>query len=163
MEEKRYTSGDVRQMFNISYETVRAWTSEFSKFLSDDTNPGKGRSRHFAFEDLQVLALISEMKAKRLTYTDIHASLVSGARADPPLPHTELANAITTEQLARMQNRLVELQTEHTAIVKQLSDQLTAKDAQIDLLKQQLDEAQSKIDRLNREIGKFEVRLEENM
>src|SRR5215207_3277821 len=79
-----YKSSHVQKLFNVSPETVRNWSEEFGQYLSVTATPGGGRHRLFTQDDMEVFALVAELKEKGLTYTDIHAALQNNQRGEIP-------------------------------------------------------------------------------
>src|SRR3954454_4310661 len=79
-----YKSSHVQRLFTVSPETVRNWSEEFGEYLSVTATPGTGRHRLFTHEDIEVFALVAELKDKGLTYTDIHAALQNNQRGEVP-------------------------------------------------------------------------------
>ena len=77
-------TAEVAAYYKRTEQTIRAWAREFSDYLSPTANPGGGKGRNYTVEDLQVIALIAEMKDSNATYEEIHASLAAGQRGDPP-------------------------------------------------------------------------------
>jgi len=75
-----YSSTHIQNLFDVSYETVRNHTKEFAEYLSPTATPPKGETRVFHYADLEVLALVVEMKRERKTYANIHVALKSGQR-----------------------------------------------------------------------------------
>lgn len=108
-----YTSTHLAAIFHVSTETIRNWTEEFSDYLSVTANPGKGRTRNFTEPDLEVFALIDELKKGGSTFADIRASLSNGQRGHaPPLSVTEVRTLISSEQEKRLTLEIEILQRE---------------------------------------------------
>lgn len=55
--------------------TIRNWTREYARHLSDDANPPAGTERRFSERDVAVLRLVHEWRSERMSSTDIHARL----------------------------------------------------------------------------------------
>jgi len=152
-----YTASQVAQVFKTARETIRNWAIEFENELSPSANPGDKRQRSFTDSDLEIIALISEMKGQGKLYADIHAALVNGQRGHVPDDVSAIVPA-DTPRPTQLQARVNFLEAQLQAVME--SSQRDK--AQIDLLTRQLAEAQAKNDRLNREIGRLEGRIEKD-
>lgn len=143
-----YTSTHAATVFHVSNETIRNWAEEFSRYLSFLANPGKGRTRTFSDDDMQVLSLIAEMKSKGANFDEIHIALGQGQRGDSPALEVEDVKAIISGE----QERRLTLEIEY--LKRTLQDALTrAQDAERMKeenirLKAQLEVAQSRVDQL---------------
>lgn len=140
-----YTTEQIAEIFNVTRPTVTAWAKEFSDYLGALTNPGKGAHRKFSADDLSVVALIAEMKAINMNNESIHASLRAGERKE--VDQNKVMAIITTgssagarmlEQMQSQQGRIRELELE-------LARREGQQSGQVDLLKQQLSDAQETI------------------
>lgn len=143
-----YSATQVATIFNTVRETVRNWAIEFENELSPTANPGGGRQRAFTDSDLEIVALISEMKGQGKLYADIHAALANGQRGQVPninaaIVPVDTSKALTIDQL---RGDLAATQDE----LKKVSGQLLE-------ARQQRDAALEKVDKLNREIGRLEA------
>jgi DNA-binding transcriptional MerR regulator len=108
-----YNTRHITNLFSVSHTTVKNWAIEFERHLSVTAAPGDGRHRNFTDEDLEVLALIHELKKQGMTYSDIHAALDNGQRGNPPLRTTELIAATEQkQQLVLLTNRIRQLETQ---------------------------------------------------
>ena len=149
-----YSASQVAQLFKTARETIRNWAIEFKDELEPNANPGEGRQRSFSDRDLEVIALISEMKGQGKLYADIHAALANGQRGDVPADVSAIVPTDTprpTQLQARVNFLEAELQTARE------TDQRNQ--AQIELLTRQLEAAQQEIKSLNREIGRLEANI----
>ena len=108
-----YKNKEIQSLFNISADTVRVWSEEFSTYLSPLATPGTGKHRVFTDEDLQVFALISDLRSHDMSYEEIHAALQSGQRGDLPVVERERANEYSAElQLTVAQDKVRQLITQ---------------------------------------------------
>lgn len=155
-----YKSAHIQNIYGVSYETVRNYCKEFARYLSPTARPGSGKHRNFTHEDLRVFALIVHMKREEgQSHEAIHAALKSGQRGEPPSFTEEEIKAIA---LSREGFDIVEQQKER---IQQLEIQLLKKEqelspvseenialkAEIRLLREQLELAQSALKELARE------------
>lgn len=152
-----YATRDVTTRFGVSRQTVRVWALEFENNLSPTANPEKGRQRNFTDDDLQVFALIAEMKEKGATFEEIHAALASGQRGNiPTLPET----AITPKQSAQvtqLEIQIVDLEGKLQAA----HNELLRKDGEVAAYKSQVERYEKRLDELNREIGRLQAKLDD--
>lgn len=166
-----YSSSQAAALYHVSNETIRNWSEEFSRYLSFMANPGKGRTRGFSDEDMQVLALIAEMKASGSTFEEIHISLGRGQRGDTPaLQVDEVKAMISGEQERRLMleieylKRSLQDATARSAQADELKEKYIRLEAQLDIIKQhdserietltdELSEARKRIEELSRQIG----------
>jgi len=149
-----YSTGAVGKFFDVSRETIRQWAIEYGDYLSPGANPAKGAYRQFTEDDMTVFAYIVQSKQFGLSPDDIAANLKSGMRAEPQTdfgsikPSSDKPSQMAAYQKAitRLNDRVAELETLHER-----------DNAQMELLKQQLEDARTRIDQLNREIGRLEA------
>jgi DNA-binding transcriptional MerR regulator len=142
------------RLYQISRETVRQYSREFEIHLSPQANPGKSRTRMYNQDDMEIFALIVEMKGQGKLYSDIHAALLNGQRSQPP-PEVNSIVPSDTPRYSQLQLQLKFAEDElKTALEAKHHDK-----GQIELLKQQLADAQSEIKSLNREIGRLEANI----
>lgn len=108
------TTHQAAQIFNVTAQTIRRWVDEFGKHLSPSATPQQGRSRILTAADMEVLALVAELKGQGKVYEDIHASLAAGMRGDPPLSAQSptLATLPNSDEVALLVQRIQGLQAE---------------------------------------------------
>lgn len=161
----RYQSRHIMTLFDISHQTVRVWAQEFERHLSAGANPATGQHRFFSYDDLQVFALIAQMRNEGESYDAIKAALASGARGQ--LPETAqddvLLDITSTDAGARL---LGQLETLINKVQKLEQDMMILRDYETSQLQTEVEKLQSeltgereKINMLNREIGKLEALL----
>lgn len=172
-----YTTKHAQIIFRVaSSQTIRNWAKEFEEYLSPSATPGKGGTRLFTKEDMDVFALISELSAQNTSFVEIHAALRAGQRGTAPninpddldgLAAGEIEMQLSTEldETRALANQLqVELDTlkEQFQPIKEenirLQTQIEDKDQRISELTQQLKEAQIRIEKLAEEKGDAYVR-----
>lgn len=150
-----YTALQASTAFKIARETIRKWCMEFADYLSPTANPGKNRDRFFNDDDMKVLALISDMKATGRTYADIHAALGAGQRGQvpelKPIPRTN-----ERTQLLVMEKEVDDLRASLSEALEEGQRQA----GQIELLQQQLKDAEAKADKLRDENAVLRYRLQ---
>lgn len=135
-----YTAIQVAHLFHLARETVRQYSLEFSAVLSPGANPGTGRTRVYTDDDLEVFALIVEMKGQGRQYDDIHASLANGQRGSIP----ESAGAMIPADVPKP--------TQLQARVNMLEAQLASKHDEITRLTALLDRSDTQLSESRKEI-----------
>lgn len=139
-------------LFKISRESVRAYSGEFASYLSPQANPGKNRTRMYTQSDMEVFALIVELKGQGKLYSDIHASLLNGQRGILP---DETGALVSAEQprYTQLQFKLNFLEKD----VKEKELEIVRLAALLDRSDSQLAEARKEIRGLYEEIGRLKV------
>lgn len=140
-----YTTGQTAPLFGIDAITLKRWVEAYPEFFSKEAQPGKGKTRIFNDEDLEVLAFIFE-KRKQLSESEIKTLLKRGDRGIPPTGK-ELAIVTTHEMnkaLTTMQEHVKELEKE-IQYERKRADKAEGK---VELLLEQLKEKEAEIDRL---------------
>lgn len=170
-----YKNKEIQTLFNVSSDTVRVWSEEFSAYLSPLATPGTGKHRVFNDDDLKVFALVSEMRGQNLSYEEIHASLQNGERGDLPQIAGERALEYSSDlQLSIAQDRISKLQNLLESAEQRsqrLHDENIRLETSENYMKKRVEEIsselqderekyQKQISDLQREIGKLEARLE---
>jgi DNA-binding transcriptional MerR regulator len=133
-----YNTGQVAAIYSVTTETVRAWAEEFEGYLSPTANPGVRRTRLFSSEDMEILALVGEMKQAGATFKDVHAALASGQRGSAPETLPDEVRAIMVSETER---------------------RLTV---EINMLRQQLDAAMVQVEE-SREVREENIRLKSDL
>lgn len=162
-----YKNSDLQELFNISHDTVRAWADRFGRFLSPLANPGDGKHRTFNDDDLAIIALISDMRNKNMSWDEITAALERGEKGSVPDIAEERALSLGAElQLSIMRNELDRMQHQLEIAqddartwrdkAKLLEGEMKAAEKQMEELKNQ----QQSRDELLMEIGKLRAMLE---
>ena len=59
----------------LSISTIRNWTREYARHLSDDANPPAGTERRYDERDVAVLRLVHEWRESRIPTSGIHDRL----------------------------------------------------------------------------------------
>ncbi len=145
-----YTSRHAVILYKVTAETIRAWSEEFTEFLSVMANPGKGRHRVFTDEDMQVFAYIAERKKQGALFEQIHAELANGSRGvTPPLPPEEIQMLVADEQEKRLSLEVEHLQLSFGRLKQQYEDAL-ARAQQADELKEKFIQAQIELEIVKR-------------
>lgn len=109
---------DVANDLDVTGQTIRIWTREFEPYFSAGAAPPKGQTRTFTTEDLEVLALIAEMRNQRRGYDEIHEALKAGQRAQLTSPTPKLSSEEIPYALVDRLTR--ELTAQHQARIEQL-------------------------------------------
>lgn len=147
----KYSSSDLMEMFGQSKETIRLWSITFKQFLSPTASSGlKGQRRFYDENDLEVFALIRDMKMRKITFDEIALSLANGERGEPP---------ITSSALATRQDQvlILQLQLDDTKrLLAKESERAITAEGQVALLERQLAAAQTELREAYKRIGKLE-------
>lgn len=133
------TALETANLFKISREAVRKYCLEFDTYLSPVARPQKGRQRMFTLDDLEVIALIIELKGQGKIFTDIHGALANGQRGSVP----EI-----TSQLTIQPNSQQSLQAQITDLTTQLGHERALRhkaEGQVELLEKQLEKLQERL------------------
>lgn len=99
-----YSSRHIQALYQISHETVRKWTLEFAKYLSDHATPTKNnQKRRYNDSDMQILSYIAQSRKMGAGYNDIHVGLANGERGEVPiLPAEEVEKVTTSDKEIRL-------------------------------------------------------------
>lgn len=168
-----YSTPEVAAFYKRTDQTIRAWAEEFVRYLSPTANPGKGRGRSFTLEDMQVLALVADMKDRSATYEDIHAALQSGQRGDSPsLSDGDMKLLKATEgekraaiEIQALQQHIIDLKerlnrAELRAIeADEVRRELVRSETKREMLQSQLDTSIQQIATLQEEVRKLSSEL----
>jgi len=174
MDDILYTNRQVASMFDVAIETVRSWANEFERHTSPRANPGKNKSRAFTQSDIEVFALVAEMKSQGLNFSDIHVALDNGQRGTIPalIPTEKELSSTENERALSMQNRELVQTLEDTHSQLQLireekirleSELKTTKaNSESNLAKadKKIEDLQQERASLNQQIGKLQGKLE---
>lgn len=152
-----YSTDDISRFFNKSATTVRNRTTEFGRWLSSGVTPTGGQHRRFTDDDLEVLALIAQMKDEGKTYDDIHTSLAERKRGIVP----DILDAQDVETmriiLQRYEHTITSLRndlTEAQARLRPLEHDVVRLEAQLELTQQQQLETQQALREALKEVGR---------
>jgi len=138
---------DIASVISVSPVTVRAWSSEFSRFMSMTGAGGGGRHRDFTDTDLKVLYYIKIQKGAGRHGDEIAAALASmqaaGEFNNLPLPDEKSYHAEMPVLPAAVVDETRRALMRENAVLQERIDQLEAK----------LDEDRDDREKLLREIG----------
>ena len=148
-----YSRSDISHHFQTTPETIRRWSKDFARFLSDGTNDSN-RSQ-YTDEDMTVLVYVHEAYRRNESTEDIIASVAGGARGDfdgylkrHSVAITE-ADAVAINQLRverdSLQAQLIEANQKIAVLESQVSD---------------TEKLRAEIKDLYRSIGKLEMKIE---
>ena len=168
-----YSTPEVAAFYKRTDQTIRAWAEEFVIYLSPTANPGKGKGRNFTLEDMQVLALVADMKDRSATYEDIHAALRAGQRGDiPSLSDGDMKLLKATEgekravvEIQALQQHIVDLKERlnraelRAAEADELKHEVVRSETKIEMLHSQLDASTKQIAALQEEVRKLSSEL----
>ena len=140
-------------MFDITEQTVKAWSSEFASYLSPTATPSKGKKRRFTRSDLEVFALVAEYRNKALSFEEIGAALRANQRGDVPAIADELAVVNPTTMVMTLKNQMMALQMQ----IAELQADRSEAEGQVKLLKEQLAEKENLVRDLYKQVARLEV------
>lgn len=162
-----YKSSDLQRLFNRSGATIRSWAVEFAEHLSPTATPEEGKQRTYTHADLEIMALISEMKNKSATFEDIHAALQAGQRGS--IEDRSIQAALSTDGIVALDSArqmivslradLEDLQAERDTLHDdniRLQTQLDDRDKRIE----ELEKDRQRLEELQKQIGRLEARIE---
>ncbi len=75
---------DFTKAFDVTPNTVRAWSKEFSDYLSSGANPAKGKTRSYSDEDAMIISMVAELRATSASFDEIRAALDDNDRGQWP-------------------------------------------------------------------------------
>lgn len=153
-----YTAKHVTRLFDVSRETSRQWAIEFADYLSAGAQGGEGRRRDFNDDDLEVFALIHEMRKRGLQYDDVKAALDNGQRGEIPDMPTVLTAGDEKRQVLMLRQKIETLQIQRNDL-KVSNSRLEGENA---VLREKLDRAEQEIRDLYRQVGKLEGKLDKD-
>lgn len=150
-----YKTTELRQFFNVSRQTISAWCNEFAEYLSPTATPVGNTHRQLTDDDLEVLALVSEMSRASRPFAEIHLALRSGQRGEIPLTSNDLVPLDTSTQLSLYRTQILELQSRIDEIEREKDEAVgRAKE-----LREQFAQAQAKIHELYQKMARLEVQI----
>jgi DNA-binding transcriptional MerR regulator len=152
-----YTTGTTASLLNCSRETVRTYAEEFSRHLSNLSNPGSSKHRQFTEDDLRILATVAKFKRFGRTYQEIHEALDSGETAD--IDTSALTMVSNSRELAVMEAQIAELENklEITALERDQALTASAVDrARREDMEKRVESLEAEVRKLIKEIGRLE-------
>ena len=168
MDEQTYTTADVSSLYNITEQTVRTWANEFEMYFSPSANPGHRRTRLFSPSDMQIMALVAELKGKRKTFDEIAFSIENGQRGDLPAMPAELRQVKISETERRLTERIswLQQQLEHAQLLLEQAEkdkqllyktqaELEVKSKRLEQTEQQLADLRKQQNELYESIGEL--------
>lgn len=151
MNEETYTTADVSSIYTITEQTVRTWANEFEQYLSPSANPGHRKTRLFSPSDMQIIAVVAELKGKRKTFEEIAFSIENGERGNLPAMPAELRQVKISETERRLSERInwLQQQVEHAQVLLEQAEQdkqlLYKTQAELDVKSNRLTDAEQQL------------------
>lgn len=137
---KYFSPQELATLLQQSRENIRLWSIEFAPHLSQSAAPReKGKHRSYTDTDVSVLALVADYTNRNISFSEIHKALDDNERM---MPAVALVNGVDPDKALALQARITDLET-----------RIAVRDGQVDLLKEQLRDANAEIARLNRLLG----------
>ena len=123
-------TGKVAQEIGVTSQTIRSWSSRFSKWLTPEASH-LGQTRYFTNEDVELLKAVAHFRSLNLSYNEVADKLESGAHLaleevtaePPPEPPTAL---ITMEQVRAMISPLAAAADEWRAIALERAQEVAS-------------------------------------
>lgn len=176
---EKYTTRHAARLYGVKTEqTIRNWIREFAPYFSAQASPGRGTDLLLSAEDMSVLHLIGSMREDRRPVEEIHASLGAGQRGDKPEYTPDQLEALSRgdlESYLSTQLNVLKLELEEAArerdelrtIVRPLQDdkirwetEKEGMEAQLQEMRNQMQQSAERERQLLREIGKLEALIE---
>ena len=160
MTNKKYKNEDLRDLFNISHQTVRKYSMDFTEFLSEGANPDEpGTHRVYNESDLRVFALIVRMKNSNQSDDEIKSTLIAAAKGEL----SELLDDPTVTLTSNMQMTLAkqELSNLNNKLDMAIAEAQQWRD-EAKLLKGRIEELEKRPDtiELHKQIARHEMKIE---
>jgi len=143
-----HTVADVVRILDTSHSSVRRWTSQFKRHLSDTATPGRGQARAFTDDDLRVLAYVQKRGAMRVPVTVIDQELntaqlpsladVVGARGVMAVDDTIMTGLLAAASTGQETQRRIADAMEHIGDAMQLAADVAAMRQEIAELRQRV-------------------------
>ncbi len=152
------TIKQAAELFNVTEITIRRWIEEFSETgkLSPAATPQQGRRRVLTDSDMEVIALVAEMKGQGKTFEDIHAALKAGQRGELPQSYsselsTTSANTELLFAVQRIQKLELELEEER-AQRREAEIERGRAEGRLDIMRENLDRAYKELEELRKKL-----------
>lgn len=173
-----YKAQHIQILYQVTTETIRTWAQEFGEYLTQTANPGKGRTRIFTQQDMQVFDLIATMRDRSASFEEIHAALQNGSRGaridmtpeQIMTKGTELKLQLPATKLAQIEVQLQRVQTEYQSLLDQvrpmmeenatLKALLNDREQQIKNIQEAREKDMQSMRAMERELGKLAALLE---
>jgi DNA-binding transcriptional MerR regulator len=153
-----FTTQHVCKTFKVSHQTVKNWCREFAPYLSVTATPKDGKKRVFTTADLEVFALVSEYNRRGFRYDDAHAALKSGQRGEMPEREGEIIPTVPPALLTQLREQI----TSRDAIIHQITTERDKERGKVEILEKQLAEKEKKIEELYIRLARLESRTAED-
>lgn len=153
-----FATPQIARMFSVTEQTVKAWSAEFSRYLSPTATPTKGKKRRFTREDIEVLALVAEYRETGQSFEEIHLALQRNDRGEVPSIADELVVASPTTIITALKDQVAGLQHE----IIRLGTEKSEAEGQVKLLKEQLAEKERLIRQLYQENAQLKVEAKDD-
>lgn len=140
-------------LFKISGQSIRTYCDEFSMHLSPQANPGGGKTKNFTDDDMEVFALIVEMRGQGKQYADMHAALMNSQRGR--LPNDIDAAIMQQPKYVQLELKIDFLE----GVAKEKELEIVRLAALLDRSDTQLSDARKEIRVLYEEIGQLKANI----
>ena len=168
----QYKTRDLEILFDVTGETIRAWASEFEAYMSPTAIPTtKGQTRIFTDSDVEVFALVAQLRQLGKGFDDAHLALANGQRGDlamlvnqrSELDRDHVQLALARQHLATLESDLSKANERASSLhdenirLKALLDRSTS---DVENAQQRVDDVQKQMMDLQREMGRLSALLE---
>lgn len=151
-----YSTGNVADLIGVSRETVRQWTIEYGKHMSDAATPKEGAYRRYNDDDVRIFAYIVKSRSLGLDTDEVHKALSQGARADLDPDTSSITSKATNNQITALKTQIDILRKQLSETQQQQSEQV----GRIKQLESDLKSAQTRIEELVEKATRAELMLE---
>lgn len=161
--EQLFSPKRVREIFEVSTQTVTNWTNKFKKYLSAHANVKTYARKSYTLRDLEIFALIQAYTHEGKSYDEIEPALASGMRGVLPISPEAFKDAPPQAIIASFQQKIELLELEKTDLIEQFKTEknqlIGAKNQLEETYSKQLKEREEKIDELKETIFELKAQL----
>lgn len=151
-----YTTGNIADLIGVSRETVRQWTLEYGKHMSDGATPTEGAYRRYNDDDVRIFAYIVKSRTLGLDTDEVHKALSDGARADLDPDESSITSKATNNQVTALRTQVESLKKQLVEAQRERAEQF----GRIKQLETELKSAQDRIEALVEKAARAELLLE---
>jgi DNA-binding transcriptional MerR regulator len=157
---------EIAALLGVAPPTIRAWSTEFSKFLTPSAAGGNGRHRDYTELDLRILSVARNLRRSGTPSDEVHATLSALQANDwqglPSLPEMASDTPLPMQSVAMVPAAAADALLDETR--RSLTREVALLREQIEKLESRAMEDRGTIINLNRRLAEAEqlVRLYES-